>query len=448
MPVSVPSYAELIAVSTDLTAQINAAKTIVAELEAQTLSSLNGVSIKIEEAQKERVGLLNDVVANTRSVAEIIASLASLTQRVRSLEVIANAPPPAPTPAPTPAPAPSPTPAPSPPAPSPPAPAPAPAPTPGPTDIVKPGELTGLTVRTTQLVATTGQVIENLKISTTNGSCIVIPSGVTNVTIRNCEIGPAGSNYAADGNKGIDIQSNCTDILIDRCIIHDVSTGVYAYQGKHPISVKRSYFYNIRGPQPRGQMVQFNSVKTGTAPSQIVYNISDAKPGVRYGVEHGLGKSQGGGVEDHINMYDSPGLSAAQPTEIAYNRLRGGHSTSNSGSGMILGDGATQSGYQYAHHNIIVNVRNVGIGVAGGTTCRVEDNRIFMGTDGLYTNIAMYVNNYSANACTLHSFLRNRTWCFNGSGQNNYWNSGNCTNVTQSNNTFGDGTLTAAIFDE
>ena len=56
--------------------------------------------------------------------------------------------------------------------------------------------------------------------------------------------------------------------------------------------------------------------------------------GERYGVAHG---DTTDGVEDHINLFKSPGLEQDR-TEIAYNRLRGGHKHSKSGSGINVGD--------------------------------------------------------------------------------------------------------------
>lgn len=312
-----------------------------------------------------------------------------------------------------------------------------------------PGSLTGL-LPSGQITASNGQTITGRAIQTTSGHCIIIPDGVHDVTVDLCDIGRAGTDYASTNAHGVYIGQGCYNITIRRSVIHDCSSGLYAYRSIHPIIFEYNYVYNIRGPFPRGQMVQFNGVQGGSSPSRIRYNLSDQKPGVRYGVEHGTGKSYGGGVEDHINMYDSPGLgtSTAQMTEVAYNHLRGGHSSSNSGSGMILGDGASQSGRQWSHHNTIVNVRNVGIGIAGGVNCLVEDNRIYMDGIDLYTNIAMYVINYSSNACNTHTFRNNRSYCINSGGgfQNNYYNSGSCTGITQTGNVFGDNTLNAGIF--
>ena len=168
-----------------------------------------------------------------------------------------------------------------------------------------------------QIVARSGQVIENVHVTTTSGSCIVV-NGVSNVIIRNSEIGPCGQPGDRD-TQGVEI-SNASNITIQRNVIHDVSSGVYAVSSRHPIIMDRNYVYNVRGPLSRGQMIQMNNVSGGTAGSKVTCNVSDAASGTRYGVVH---NNVTDGVEDHINMFQSPGLSTDR-TEIAYNRLRGG----------------------------------------------------------------------------------------------------------------------------
>jgi hypothetical protein len=154
---------------------------------------------------------------------------------------------------------------------------------------------------------------------------------VTDVTIRNNEIGPCG--VAGDLNTyGVELRSGASRITIQRNVIHDISTGVFAGSARHPIIMDRNFVTNIRGPFYRGQMVQFDGVSSGTSGSKITCNVSDVQ-GAAYA-----------NVEDHINMYNSPGLPNDR-TEIAYNRIRGGHS--QSGSGMVLADGPNGGGYAW-----------------------------------------------------------------------------------------------------
>ncbi len=292
-----------------------------------------------------------------------------------------------------------------------------------------------------QIRARSGQVIENVHVSNLNGSCIVI-DGVSDVTIRDSEIGPCGTD--GDPNaQGVDIH-NGSDIRILRNVIHDVSSAVYAASSAHPLVMDRNYVYNVRGPLPRGQMIQFNGVSGGSAGSKVTCNVSDAMPGVRHGVQHG---NTAAGIEDHINLFSSPGL-AHDRTEIAYNRLRGGSKVSTSGSGIMIGDG--DGGHVNAHHNTIVDVVNAGAGIAGGTNVSFDDNRIYLSRDNsAYVNVGMYVWGQAGASCAGHTMRNNRIWTLNSLGAlNPFWDGGNCGAVDLSGNVLGDASLSPAIFDE
>jgi hypothetical protein len=289
-----------------------------------------------------------------------------------------------------------------------------------------------------QIAAKSGQTIENVHVTTTVGSCIVI-SGVSNVTIKNSEIGPCGSPGDAN-TQGVQI-NDASAITIQRNVIHDVSTGVYVSASRHPITMDRNYVYNVRGPLPRGQMIQMNGVSGGTARSRVTCNVSDAMPGNRYGVLHG---NVTDGIEDHVSLYQSLGLPTDR-TEIAYNRLRGGSTTSITGTGINMGDGPNSSGNNYAHENIVVNVTNVGIAISGGSNSIADNNRVYMNAHSTpFINAGMTAVNYSVVACTNNTFSNNRVWLSNN---NPVYDSGNC-DLAVVGNAFQDATLTEAIFEE
>ena len=287
-----------------------------------------------------------------------------------------------------------------------------------------------------RIVAVSGQVIQNVHVTSTSGPCILV-KGVTGVVIRDSEIGPCGQD-GDPGALGVEFDAGATNVTVQRNVIHDVSSGSYVTDSQHPIIFDRNYVYNIRGPLARGQMIQFHTVNGGTSRSRITCNVSDGLPGTRYGVSHDKHD-----VEDHINIFNSAGLTSDR-TEIAYNRLRGGHSTSDSGSGIMTGDGQN-GGNLYVHHNVITNVRNVGIGIAGGQNITLETNRIFMDAAVFPINVGMFASNYSGNACTGHSITGDQVWMSNS---NSLYVNSNCGPVVQSGNVFGDGSLTAAIFDQ
>ena len=294
--------------------------------------------------------------------------------------------------------------------------------------IPKPADFSGFPVRG-QIVAISGQVIEGVHVTTTTGPCIEI-NGASHVTVRNSEIGPCGQP-GEDPAKGVNIHNGASNITISRNWIHDVSTGVYAEGARHPIVMDRNLVTNVRGPMPRGQMIQLNNVTGGSGATKITCNVSD---------QRGLDLPAGWAVEDHINLYRSSGVSTTEPIEVAYNRLRGGRS--NTGSAIMTGDGG--GGNVWAHDNVAVNVSGAGIGVASGTNVKVENNRIYMGVTTSKANIGGYVWNQGSN-CSNVIYRNNRIWTSNN---NPFWNGGGCANVTISGNLLQDTGLTALMFDE
>jgi hypothetical protein len=283
-----------------------------------------------------------------------------------------------------------------------------------------------------QIVAKSGQVIRNVHVTTSSGPCIIVPSGVSNVTIEDNEVGPCGGG--SDQNE-LGILASGNNVTIQRNVVHDVASGLYAADASHPIVFDRNYVYNIRGPMPRGQMVQFNGVKGGSGASKVTCNVSDGMPGTRYGASHNKNN-----IEDHINIYDTQGSSSGK-VEIAYNRLRWGSPTSNSGSGVMMGDNS--GAYLWSHDNVLVNTRNVGFAIAGGQNITHENNRVYL--DGsVYVNVGAYVWDQSGQGCTGAVVRNNRVWTSNN---NSFWNAGNCS-LTETGNNFNDTTLTAAIFDQ
>lgn len=314
----------------------------------------------------------------------------------------------------------------------------APTPPPSTGSIPTPASIAGKPV-VGPIVAVAGQVIENVHVTSTTGACITI--NVNNVTVRDSEIGPCGQGVN-ENNIGIRVHNGAANTIIQRNVIHDVSGGVYAAGANGPLVFDRNYVYNVKGPSPRGQMIQFNGF--GGAGAKVTCNISDGQPGTRYGVDHGAFHN----LEDHINAYGASGSSTAK-IEIAYNRLRGHSPTSDSGSGIMVGDGG--SSWIWSHDNTLVNTGSTGFAVAGGTNNVQERNRTYMAEmteeyrPSGNKSIGAYVWAQGGGACTGSVMKDNRLWIKN---QNSFWDAGNCSGSTITGNNWNDTTLTAAIFDE
>lgn len=244
-----------------------------------------------------------------------------------------------------------------------------------------------------QITATAGQVIERVRISTTSGPCIIV--AVPNVTVRDVLIGPCGPG---EPGKGLDVRSGASNLTVQGAYFEDISTALYANGAAHPIIFDRNYVTKIRGPMPRGQMVQLNNVKGGAGKSRVTCNVGDVQ---------GLPNTYRN-VEDWLNFYSTGGV------EVAYNRLRGGgyqgyNGNPPSGTAVLFGDAAGGTD-AWVHDNRFVGMTNVGIGVAGGVGARIERNQIHMvaAESGNYTNVGIYVAKYSSGACSGHSVTDNR----------------------------------------
>lgn len=277
------------------------------------------------------------------------------------------------------------------------------------------------------ITLTSGQTVSGLHITASSGPCIQ-GSGVSNVRITNSKIGPCGP-----GAEGVGVRLyQSHDVRIDHDAFDDVSTALYALDDTTgSIVFDHNRVTKLRGPMPRGQMVQFDKIQ---GPGhRILCNISDSTvPGYQ------------AGPEDHINMYKSSGTAQSR-IEIAYNRLRGG-GPSTSGSGIMTGDsGSTQI---YIHHNTMVETANVGFAIAGGSQITFEQNRAYSPKNP-YSNVGAYVWAQGGVTCQDNAMIGNRTNWINKDGTpNHFWDGKNCQNTTMTGNVWGDSTLGAAIFDE
>jgi hypothetical protein len=279
------------------------------------------------------------------------------------------------------------------------------------------------------ITATSGQTISGLSISNPNGPCITL-NNVTNVKIVNNQIGPCGS-----GTSGAGISISGSDhVTIQNNNFNDVSSGVYAMDstGGH-LNFSHNYATKVRGPMPRGQIIQFNNVSG--AGLSVTCNVSDQAIG---GYKDSSGTYTG--PEDHINVYMSNGT-ASSPIEVAYNKIRGGGSPS--GGGIMSGD--TGGSYQSIHDNILVNPGQYGIAIAGGNYIQMTSNRVFASANS-WNNVGSFVWEQGGVSCGNTTFQSNRINYVQSGSQNNYWNGGGCGTVDTSTDVFGDTTLDASIW--
>lgn len=292
--------------------------------------------------------------------------------------------------------------------------------------IPLPGTLQGLVVSGPIAIdGQSGVVISGKRVTNPSGHCIVIRNA-SDVRVTGNEIGPCGDGSDPEQN-GVMVFDSAT-VAVDHNVIHDVASGVFAVRATGMV-VSNNHVSGVRGPMPRGQIVQFDSVHG--AGNKVLCNIGDNKPTA--------------GTEDSINMWKTQGTPSSY-VEIAYNRLRGGHSPS--GSGILVSDGGSE--YIDAHDNTVTNVNNVGIAVAGGNHTKMRNNRVY--NDYAYSSVGMSVRSFYG-PCSDVTITGNRTWAFDRvwnqpPAEWHFLDTGECTGIQYANNVWGDTALTVAIFDE
>ncbi|OGU01755.1 MAG: hypothetical protein A2X82_18830 [Geobacteraceae bacterium GWC2_55_20] len=187
----------------------------------------------------------------------------------------------------------------------------------------------------------------------------VLISNSTNITIINSSID--GANTSKQG-LGISVYKS-HNVLIQGNYIINCSSGMYALEstGIHFIG---NLVIDVKGPKPRGQMVQFNQV------SGINNLIKDNIAINRKGTSD---------PEDVINIFKSHG-EVDSPIIIEGNYiygdlLYGSEDKSKSGSGIMLADGG--GSHIVARNNVVHSAGQVGIGVVSGDNITIENNLIY-----------------------------------------------------------------------
>jgi len=243
------------------------------------------------------------------------------------------------------------------------------------------------------------------------------------ITIRNCWIHDSKHPGVADYNS--------REVLVQGCRVETVSSGVYAVESQH-VQVLGNFVRNVIGPMPRGQMVQFDNV---TGRENIIrgnYAINER------------GKSH---PEDVVSIYMSAG-EAGSPILIEDNYFTGDPSEgsagkSASGSGIMLADFG--GAHLWCRRNVILSAGQVGIGVAGGSFIRVEDNVIF-GSRSDVANVGLYAWNQSKRPSHDVAIARNRVEWLNHDGErNDWWDGGGIDKLHMEANEFGGRRLAADL---
>lgn len=254
-------------------------------------------------------------------------------------------------------------------------------------------------IRTTELVATSNSVIENIDFRSVPGNAIRL-TDVSNVEIKNCY-------FNRSGEEAIEIERS-KNIYIHDNLFRYVTTGVYALSSQ-TIKVINNEFVNVRQRSSggRGQFVQFNGVSG--AGNQVNDNRG----------ENFTGESD---PEDMVSMFGSSGT-ATSPIEIKRNTFRGG-GPSTSGGGIILGDYG--GSWQVAENNKLLDPGQYGMAIAGGNNCSILNNQIAAKQQS-FTNNPLYMWAQQGAACGTNTVRGNKIFWIDKNGAfNGGWDAGNC----------------------
>lgn len=138
-------------------------------------------------------------------------------------------------------------------------------------------------------------------------------------------------------------------------------------------------------------------------------------------------KGVGGDTEDIVSIYRSGGSSAAHPLLIEYNAFEGTNWVSDSGSGIMLGDGG--GSHIVVAGNVLVTPGQVGIGISGGTDIHVVDNLLY-GAKRAGSNVGISIWNQSPGSCSGNEIRGNKvTWYAANGSKNGAWDGGGCGSV-------------------
>lgn len=205
-------------------------------------------------------------------------------------------------------------------------------------------------------------IIENLLIRDAPGNAIELRD-CNNITVRNCKV--------LNSRGEAVIIYNSSDMEVRDCYFENVRTGVYAVSSRG-VKVRHNECMNVRGPIPRGQMVQFDKV---------------SGPGNEISYNYALNDPENANPEDVINLFLSGGTEA-EPLLVTNNFISGG-GPSESGGGIMCGDGGDRSEYIRVQGNVLVNPGQYGIAVVSGRHITVTSNLVYSRREP-WSNVGIY----------------------------------------------------------
>ncbi|MFA5875250.1 MAG: hypothetical protein WC901_00990 [Candidatus Margulisiibacteriota bacterium] len=254
--------------------------------------------------------------------------------------------------------------------------------------------------------------------ATPTTDCLIIKNS-SNVTVikskfTNCRI-------------GLIVQAS-SNIIIKDSWFEDVAAGINVSINSSGIKVFDNHFLNFHASGSIGQMIQFNTINS--AGNMVVGNYVLNQPTLST-------------TKDIINLFKSGGV-AGSPLLIANNKINGGNDPS--GVGILVGDGSTPGSYVDVRDNILINPGQAAVAIGGGHDINVTGNKAYGMMQSNLTWIGMYANSLQLPSATpptndpnCYNILfdnNSMDWTNKYGAKSNFVDTGECTNVTQTNNNF------------
>jgi nitrous oxidase accessory protein NosD len=252
-------------------------------------------------------------------------------------------------------------------------------------------------------------LLENVHITTKQGPCVLV-SGASDVTIRNVELGPCGTegifiqgqtydvgiydsyiHPESSAGSGIAIRiDHSSDIEVAGNVIAHGSSNLYAFVASN-LDVTNNLLINPLGPYNNNKQIQ-----VWGEPETPELNDPDLVNSFYVDIKHNV-------LINSADPFWGPSPDPGDAINIGYtidadiegNHIIGGHGFQACG---IITDNATVHG-ALIRDNVLVGTAQCGIGIAGGAGIEVSGNSILNGhvnTPYPGGNVAMYANNFYA----------------------------------------------------
>lgn len=234
---------------------------------------------------------------------------------------------------------------------------------------------------------------------------------IRNIVVKNCSLSAEAPFYVSGGGN----------FEIYNCFAGFGKRGMNFINCTGAIHISYCFFSDFKSPNSTN-----TALANGGGSGIQLNNCSGANTIIEYNKFYtpiGTGSNPNPGVGDIISQYKCY-FSSSSPSEVRFNKVRGGGSDPAGYAGAVGGD--VGGSYQNIHDNWFINAGKVGAQVQGGTFINMSNNIIY-GKTFPYTSVGLAFGNYSNLACNNITMGGNKINFYSGSNSrvfNKWWDSG------------------------